>query len=231
MKGSNPVPDRILIVEDEEGIAKILKRSLRNAGYQVEVVSEGESALRRVFEEPPSLILLDLTLPDIDGLTITRELRDANIDIPIIILTARDAIPDRVTGLDAGADDYLTKPFNMDEVMAHVRAQLRRSAGAKGKKPYKVADLSLDPASRLAHRGDRVINLTAKEYELLEFFMRHPNQVLTRDQIFDHIWGYDFGGESNIIEVYVRYLRTKLEKENEPRLLRTVRGVGYVLRE
>jgi len=225
------VSDRILLVEDEEGIAKILERRLRYEGYKVEAVSEGEMALRHVFEEPPDLILLDLTLPDLDGLTVTRELRAADIDIPIIILTARDAIPDRVTGLDAGADDYLTKPFNMDEVMAHVRAQLRRTAPTKGNEPYRLADLTLDPASRLAHRGERVINLTAKEYELLEFFMRHPNQVLTRDQIFDRIWGYDFGGESNIIEVYVRYLRTKLEKEEEARLLHTVRGVGYVLRE
>jgi len=223
--------ERILIVEDERDIARVLERHLRYEGYNVEAVSEGEAALRRIYEDPPALILLDLTLPDIDGLVITRELREAGIETPILMLTARDAIPDRVTGLDAGADDYMVKPFNTEELMAHIRALLRRSAPKPTLEPYTFADLTLDPASRLAYRGDRQITLTAKEYDLLELFMRHPNQVLTRDQIFDQIWSYDFGGESNIIEVYIRYLRTKLEKEGEPRLLHTVRGVGYVLRQ
>lgn len=225
------MPERILIVEDEEAIARILERRLRNEGYLVDVAGEGEQALQMVFDLKPDLIMLDLTLPDIDGIIVTRELRAANVDTPIIMVTARDAIPDRVSGLDAGADDYMVKPFNNDELMAHIRALLRRSAGQKQEEPYYFADMSLDPLSRLAHRGERTINLTAKEYDLLELFMRHPNQVLTRDQIFEQIWGYDFGGESNIIEVYIRYIRTKLEEEKEIRLIHTVRGIGYVLRE
>jgi two-component system response regulator MprA len=225
------VPERILVVEDEEEIAKILERRLRYEGYKVESVSDGEAALERIYESPPDLVLLDVMLPDIDGVTITRELRAAEIKVPIIMVTAKDAIPDRVTGLDAGADDYIVKPFHTDELMAHIRALLRRSTSVKPREPYIFADLTLDPASRLAYRGDRAINLTAKEYDLLELFMRHPNQVLTRDQIFDQIWGYDFGGESNIIEVYVRYLRSKLEASGETRLIDTVRGVGYVLRQ
>lgn len=224
------MPERILIVEDEAAIARILERRLRDEGYVVEVVGEGERALQRIFESPPSLVLLDLTLPDIDGLIVTRELRAADIKVPIIMVTARDDIPDRVTGLDSGADDYIVKPFNHDELMAHIRALLRRSAAKKSNKPYTYADLVLDPPSRLAYRGERIITLTAKEYDLLEMFMRHPNQVLTRDQIFDQIWGYDFGGESNIIEVYIRYLRSKLEEDGEARIIHTVRGVGYVLR-
>ncbi len=222
--------ERILVVEDEREIARVMERRLRQAGYQVEVVSDGEMALAKIYDEPPDLVILDITLPGIDGLTVTRELRAADIETPIIMVTAKDAIPDRVTGLDAGADDYLVKPYNIDELLAHVRALLRRSTPAKSTEPYKYADLILDPASRLAHRAERTIQFTAKEYDLLELFLRHPNQVLTRDQIFDQIWGYDFGGESNIIEVYIRYLRSKLEKNDEPRLIHTVRGVGYVLR-
>lgn len=223
--------ERIVIVEDEEDIAKFLERRLVYEGYEVETVYDGETALKRIYDDPPALVLLDLTLPDIDGLIVTQELRAAKVDVPILMLTARDAIPDRVSGLDSGADDYMTKPYNIDELLAHVRALLRRAGGEKSNEPLVFADLKLDPAARLAYRGDRSITLTAKEYDLLEMFMRHPNQVLTRDQIFDKIWGYDFGGESNIIEVYIRYLRSKLEKNGEPRLIETVRGVGYVLRE
>ncbi len=223
--------ERIVVVEDEEDIAHFLERRLVYEGYEVETISDGETALKRIYDDPPALVLLDLTLPDIDGLIVTKELRAAKIDVPILMLTARDAIPDRVSGLDSGADDYMTKPYNIDELLAHVRALLRRAGGEKGSETLTFADLTLDPAARLAYRGDRAINLTAKEYDLLEMFMRHPNQVLTRDQIFDRIWGYDFGGESNIIEVYIRYLRSKLEKNGEPRLIETVRGVGYVLRQ
>jgi len=219
-----------MIVEDEADIARSMERRLSREGHKVEVVMDGETALRRIYEDPPSLVIMDITLPGINGLTVTRELRAADVRVPIIMVTARDAIPDRVTGLDAGADDYLVKPFNHDELMAHIRALLRRSAAGKRTEPYIYADLTLDPASRLAYRGERMIQFTAKEYDLLELFMRHPNQVLTRDQIFDQIWGYDFGGESNIIEVYIRYLRSKLEEGEEPRLIHTVRGVGYVLR-
>ena len=223
--------EEILVVEDERDIARLIERRLRQEGYKVEVVGDGETALTRIFENLPDLVVLDITLPGMDGLTVTRELRSADVRVPIIMVTARDAIPDRVTGLDAGADDYLVKPFNNDELMAHIRALLRRSAPERATEPYVYADLSLDPASRLAYRGERVIQFTAKEYDLLELFMRHPNQVLTRDQIFDQIWGYDFGGESNIIEVYIRYLRSKLEENGETRLIHTVRGVGYVLRQ
>ena len=224
------MPDHILVVEDETEIARVIQRRLRQEGHKVDVVTDGETALSRIYEDPPTLVVMDIMLPGIDGLTVTRELRAADIRVPIIMVTAKDAIPDRVSGLDAGADDYLVKPFNMDELMAHVRALLRRSAAVKQTEPYQYADLTLDPASRLAYRNGRQIQFTAKEYDLLEFFMRHPNQVLTRDQIFDQIWGYDFGGESNIIEVYIRYLRSKLEEAGEARLIHTVRGVGYVLR-
>lgn len=224
------MPERILVVEDEEDIARVLERHLRQEGYKVEVVGDGETALKQIYEDPPSLVIMDITLPGIDGLTVTRELRAAGIDVPIIMATARDAIPDRVTGLEAGSDDYLVKPFSNDELVARIGVQLRRRAADKKIEPYQYADLILDPASRLAYRGERQIQFTAKEYNLLELFMRHPNQVLTRDQIFDQIWDYDFGGESNIIEVYIRYLRSKLEKGGESRLIHTVRGVGYVLR-
>lgn len=224
------MPDRILIVEDEEAIARVVERRLRHEGYKAEIIPDGETALDSVYKDPPSLIILDVTLPGVDGITVTRELRESKINVPIIMVTARDAIPDRVSGLDAGADDYLPKPFDIDELMAHIRALLRRTSSVKTNEPYIFEDLILNPASRLAHRGEREIKLTAKEYDLLELFMRHPNQVLTRDQIFDQIWSYDFGGESNIIEVYIRYLRSKLEKEGEVRLIHTVRSVGYVLR-
>jgi two-component system response regulator MprA len=223
--------ERILVVEDEARIASFISRSLRLEGYQVEVAPNGETALDKAFSNPPDLILLDVMLPDIDGLEVCRQLRVAGVDDPVLMLTAKDAIPDRVAGLDAGADDYLVKPFAFDELLARIRALLRRAAPPDADAPVQFADLVLDPATRQAHRAGRDIELTAKEYEVLELFMRHPRQVLTRDIIYDRIWGYDFGGESNIIEVYVRYLRAKLEAEGEPRLIHTLRGVGYVLRE
>jgi two-component system response regulator MprA len=223
--------ERILVVEDEARIASLISRGLRLEGYQVEVAPNGETALDKVFGNPPDLIVLDVMLPDIDGLEVCRQLRIAGADEPVLMLTAKDAIPDRVAGLDAGADDYLVKPFAFDELLARIRALLRRVAPAETNAPLQFADLELDPATRLARRGAREIELTAKEYDVLELFMRHPRQVLTRDIIYDRIWGYDFGGESNIIEVYVRYLRAKLEGGGEPRLIHTVRGVGYVLRE
>jgi two-component system response regulator MprA len=169
-------------------------------------------------------------LPGIDGLEVCRRLRVGG-DLPILILTAKDGLSDRVIGLDMGADDYMVKPFELDEVLARIRALLRRAQPASRPKVMRFSDLSLDTGTRQAIRGERVISLTAKEYELLELFMRHPRQVLTRDVIFDRVWAYDFGGASNIIEVYIRYLRQKLESEGEDRLLHTVRGVGYVLRE
>jgi two-component system response regulator MprA len=223
--------ERILVVEDEARIASFISRGLRLEGYQVDVAPDGETALDKAFTHTPDLIVLDVMLPDIDGLEVCRQLRMTGADEPVLMLTAKDAIPDRVAGLDAGADDYLVKPFAFDELLARIRALLRRTLPANSNAPLEFADLELDPTSRQARRGEREIELTAKEYEVLELFMRHPRQVLTRDIIYDRIWGYDFGGESNIIDVYVRYLRAKLEAEGEPRLIHTLRGVGYVLRE
>ncbi len=220
---------RILIIEDDEAILKFLRRGLAYEGYQVDTALDGQDGLVLARDYPPDLVVLDWMLPGLDGLEVCRRLR-AGGPVPILMLTARDAVNDRVMGLDAGADDYMVKPFNLDELLARIRALLRRSQPSRPKVLH-FEDLSLDTGTRQAQRNERVIALTAKEYELLELFLRHPRQVLTREQIFDDVWGYDFGGESNIIEVYVRYLRQKLELEEEPRLIHTVRGMGYVLRE
>jgi len=225
-----PLSERILVVEDEDRIAQFLERGLIFEGYRVEVANDGSEGLRKARENPPDLVILDLMLPGIDGIEVCRRLRAAS-DVPILMLTAKDTVEDRVTGLDAGADDYLLKPFSFDELLARIRALFRRAAPVSKPELLAFADLSLDTGTHRAARGERMIDLTAKEYELLELFMRHPRQVLSRDLIFDRVWGYDFGGESNIIEVYVRYLRQKTEQEGESRLIHTVRGVGYVLRE
>jgi two-component system response regulator MprA len=221
---------RILVIEDDEGITRFLRRGLAYEGYTVDIAADGQMGLIAARDNPPDLVVLDLMLPGIDGLEVCRRLR-AGGDVPILILTARDGVNDRVLGLDMGADDYMVKPFDLDELLARIRALLRRLQPVSQPKIMRFEDLSLDTGTRQASRGDRVISLTAKEYELLDLFMLHPRQVLTRDVIFDRVWGYDFGGESNIIEVYIRYLRQKLEEEGEPRLLHTVRGMGYVLRE
>ena len=181
-------------------------------------------------DNPPDLVILDWMLPGLDGLEVCKRLRAAS-DTPILMLTAKDDIKDRVAGLDAGADDYLVKPFSVDELLARIRALFRRATPTSRPDVLRFADLTLDTGTHRAYRGERAIDLTAKEYELLELFMRNPRQVLTRDVIFDRVWDYDFGGESNIIEVYVRYLRQKTEDDEESRLIHTVRGVGYVLRE
>lgn len=220
----------ILVIEDETNIAQFLERGLIYEGYRVEVAFDGQRGLAIARDTPPDLVILDWMLPGLDGLEVCRRLRAAS-EVPILMLTAKDGIPDRVTGLDAGADDYLVKPFSFDELLARVRALLRRSVPSSRPEVLRFADLTLDTGTHRAIRSDRAIDLTAKEYELLELFMRNPRQVLTRDVIFDRVWGYDFGGESNIIEVYVRYLRQKTEIDNEQRLIHTVRGVGYVLRE
>jgi two-component system response regulator MprA len=220
---------RILIIEDDEAILKFLRRGLVYEGYTVDVALDGQTGLALARDNPPDLVVLDLMLPGIDGLEVCRRLR-AGGSVPILILTAKDSVNDRVLGLDMGADDYMVKPFSLDELLARIRALLRRAQPTRPQ-VLRFADLILDTGTRQAKRGERTISLTAKEYELLELFMRHPRQVLTRDIIYDRVWGYDFGGESNIIEVYVRYLRQKLESNNEPRLLHTVRGMGYVLRE
>lgn len=221
--------ERILIIEDDEGIVNVLKRGLTYEGYQVDVAYNGESGLIAARTYHPDLVLLDLMLPGIDGIEVCQRLRAAG-DTAILILTARDDIQDRIHGLDSGADDYVVKPFELTELLARVRALLRRTK--QDRLPVLTfADLSLDTASRQASRQGRIIDLTAKEYDLLELFLRHPRQVLERGLIFDRVWGYDFGGESNVLDVYIRYLREKLESGNEPRLLHTARGVGYVLRE
>ena len=220
--------EHILVVEDEQRIADFLRRGLTFEGFRVSVAGDGPTGLAMARDNPPDLVLLDWMLPGLDGLEVCKRLRAASA-MPIIMLTAKEAVPDRVAGLNAGADDYVIKPFAFDELMARIRAQLRRT------QPHteilRVADLTMDTSTREVKRGERKLELTSKEYDLLELFMRHPRQVLTRDMIYDRIWNYDFGGDSNIIEVYVRYLRQKMEAGGEPRLLQTMRGVGYALRE
>ena len=220
---------RILVIEDEERIRQFLKRGLTYENYVVDTAIDGKDGLEKARDTPPDLVLLDIMLPGIDGFEVCRRLRAAS-DVPILMLTAKEAIEDRVAGLDAGADDYLVKPFSFDELLARVRALLRRAQPSQPQ-VHRFSDLELDTGTRQGRRGGETFDLTAKEYELLELFMRNPRQVLTRDVIFDRVWGYDFGGGSNIIEVYVRYLRQKTEGEDLPRLIHTVRGVGYVLRE
>ncbi|GIV78756.1 response regulator transcription factor [Litorilinea aerophila] len=222
--------ERILVVEDDRRIRDLLRRSLIFEGYEVDTAEDGETALRCLRESVPDAVILDLMLPGIDGLEVCRRLRKAST-VPILILTARDAVSDRVTGLDAGADDYMVKPFALDELLARLRALFRRHRLEATPEVLRYADLTLNPRTRQVFRGEDEIQLTAKEFDLLELFMRHPSQVLTRELIYEHIWNYDFGGESNIIEVYVRYLRAKLEAGGKPRLIQTVRGVGYTLRE
>ncbi|MEM6526848.1 MAG: response regulator transcription factor [Chloroflexota bacterium] len=222
--------ERILVIEDEARIAQFIERGLIYEGYRVNVARDGKTGLSIARDNPPDLVILDWMLPGLDGLEVCKRLRTAG-DVPILMLTAKDDIKDRVTGLDAGADDYLVKPFSVDELMARIRALFRRTTTNSRPEVLSFSDLKLDTGTHRAYRSERAIDLTAKEYELLELFMRNPRQVLTRDVIFDRVWGYDFGGESNIIEVYVRYLRQKTEAETDSRLIHTVRGVGYVLRE
>lgn len=227
------MPDMILVIEDEERILQFLQRGLSYEGYEVKTAVNGTEGLALTEQFEFDLVILDWMLPEVerglDGLEVCRRLR-AKSEIPILMLTAKDSVPDRVRGLDAGADDYLVKPFALNELLARVRALIRRS---KTETPdvLEFEDLILDTGTHQAFRGEKVVELTAKEYELLELFLRNPRQVLTRDLIYDRVWGYDFGGESNIIEVYVRYLRQKTEIFGDPRLIHTVRGVGYVLRE
>ena len=221
--------ETILVVEDDRRIRDMLRRGLIFEGYEVEACEDGEAALRSARDRLPDAVILDLMLPGMDGLEVCRRLRSAS-SVPILMLTARDAVPDRIPGLDAGADDYMIKPFAFDELLARLRALFRRNQREAEQELYTYEDLTLNPSTRQVFRNETEIRLTAKEFDLLELFMRHPNQVLTRDLIYDHIWEYDFGGESNIIEVYIRYLRSKLEKDDFPRIIQTVRGVGYALR-
>ena len=220
---------RILVVDDDPEIVSFLKRGLTYEGYTVDTASDGTEALAKARDAEPSLVILDVMMPGMDGMEVSKRLRQAS-SIPILMLTAKGTVADRVKGLNSGADDYLVKPFSFDELLARVRALLRRSQPTEGE-VLRFMDLSLDPSTREVKRGDDVIQLTAQEFDLLELFLRHPRQVLRRDMIYEKVWGYDFGGESNVIEVYMRYLRSKLEASGQPRLIHTVRGVGYVLKE
>ena len=223
---------RILVIDDAPKIVDFIRRGLTYEGYAVDVAYDGQSGLEQAEREPPDLVMLDVMMPGLDGLEVCRQLRaSSNGDVPILMLTAKDAVSDRVAGLDAGADDYLVKPFAFNELLARIRALLRRRQISEGDQSVSFADLTLNSTTHEVTRAGRPISLTAKEFDLLELFMRHPRQVLTRDIIYERVWGYDFGGESNIVEVYVRYLRAKLEAGDAPRLLQTVRGVGYALRE
>jgi two-component system response regulator MprA len=220
---------RILVIDDDQKILATLRRGLAYEGYQVDLAESGEEGLRMARDFAPDLVVLDVMLPGMDGFEICRRLR-AGGDVPVLMLTAKDEVSDRVHGLDIGADDYMVKPFAFEELIARVRALLRRREPATSG-IIRYADLSLDASSREVRRGDRPIELTNREFELLSLFMRHPRQVLPRATILDRVWDYDFGGDSNVLDVYVGYLRSKLEANGEPRLIHTVRGAGYVLRE
>jgi two-component system, OmpR family, response regulator MprA len=222
---------RILVVDDELPVRTALERALRLEGYDVELASDGIEALERLPEAAPDALVLDVLMPRMDGIAATTQLRARGDRTPILLLTALDAVADRVAGLDAGADDYLVKPFALEELLARLRALLRRTGASSGNGRLAFADLTLDAGTREVRRGDRSIELTRTEFLLLELFMLNPRQVLTRALIFERVWGYDFGPSSNALEVYVGYLRRKLEREGEPRLIHTVRGVGYALRE
>ncbi len=221
---------RILLVEDEEKLAKFVQLELSYEGYEVSVAHDGLSGLMAARDQTPDLIILDWMMPGLSGVEVCRRLRQTGTATPVILLTAKDEVSDRVEGLDAGADDYVVKPFSIEELLARVRAHLRRSE-PQDAEILVFGDLTLDRRSREVRRGQRPIELTAKEFDLLDYLMTNPRQVLTRDQILEQVWGYDFMGDSNIIEVYVRYLRLKLEVEGESRLIQTMRGVGYVLRD
>ena len=219
----------VLVVDDDARIAAALRRALIYEGYAVDLAQDGLIALRRAHERMPDLVVLDVMLPGIDGVEVCRRLR-AEGDVPILMLTARDATADRVDGLDSGADDYLVKPFAYEELLARIRALLRRQA-PKARRVLRAADVTMDLGTREVVRGSRKMTLTPREFDLLQHFLRNPRQVLTRDRILDVVWGYDFGATSNSVDVYVGYLRAKLEEGGEPRLIQTVRGVGYALRE
>ena len=220
---------RILVVDDDLAVCRSIDRALRLEGYEVDTVASGGEALEAVASGSPDALVLDLQLPDLDGLAVCRRIREAGDDIPILMLTARHGIDDRVQGLDAGADDYLVKPFALEELLARLRALLRRRFEGEGG-VLRVGELTLDLASREAHRGARAFTLTRIEFDLLELFLRHPRQVLTREILLNKVWGFDFDSGTNSLAVYVGYLRRKTEAGGEPRCIHTVRGVGYVLR-
>jgi two-component system response regulator MprA len=221
---------RVLVVDDDPAVCASIDRALRLEGYAVETAGTGQRALDSLVSSRPDAVVLDLQLPDIDGIEVCRRLRSAGDDTPVLMLTARDAVDDRVQGLDAGADDYLVKPFALAELLARLRALLRRRTGNEGE-TLRFGDLTLDLGTREARRGDRSFTLTRIEFDLLELFLRHPRQVLTRDIILERVWGYDFDSGTNSLAVYVGYLRRKTEAGGETRYIHTVRGVGYALKD
>jgi two-component system response regulator MprA len=221
----------VAIVDDDSAIRSALGRALRMENYDVELFEDGASALKSIQLRAPDAVVLDLQLPDIDGLEVCRRIRRSGDTTPILMLTARNAVNDRVEGLDVGADDYLVKPFDLAELLARLRALLRRhNVSDVDGTVLRFEDLTLNPLTREVHRGDRLVELTKIEFDLLELFLHHPRQVLTRDQILDLVWGYNFDSGTNSLAVYIGYLRRKLEEDNKPRLIQTVRGVGYALR-
>jgi two-component system response regulator MprA len=226
---------RVLVVDDDRAVRESLRRSLEFNGYAVALASDGADALARIAQQPPDAVVMDVMMPRLDGIETTRALREAGNDLPILVLTARDSVGDRVDGLDAGADDYLTKPFALEELLARLRALLRRVHHVEtddlDSEQLTFSDLTLNPATREVRRGGRPIELTRTEFALLEMFVRRPRRVLDRSFILEEVWGYDFPTTANSLEVYVGYLRRKTEAEGESRLIHTVRGVGYVLKE
>lgn len=220
---------RILVVEDERKVAGFIRKGLEEEGYAVDVAGDGDTGLAMALEGIHDLILLDVHLPGRNGFSVLRELREKKVGTPVLLLTVRATIEDKVLGLDSGADDYLTKPFAFQELLARVRALLRRREGNR-EATLQVADLTLDPGRRVAYRGSERIDLTTKEFALLDYFMRHPGRVLTRTMIAEHVWDYDFDSMTNVIDVYVNYLRKKIDKGRERKLIHTVRGTGYVMK-
>jgi two-component system response regulator MprA len=224
---------KILVVDDERAVRESLRRALELEGYEIELAGDGEAALATLGREQPQAdaVILDVLMPGVDGLEVCRRLRATGNHVPVLMLTARDEVENRVAGLDAGADDYVTKPFALEELLARVRALLRRTTDTDGGEVLSFANLTLDLGTREVRRGGRPIELTRTEFALLELFLRNPRQVLTRSIIFERVWGYDFGFASNSLDVYIGYLRRKTEAGGEPRVIHTVRGVGYALRE
>jgi DNA-binding response OmpR family regulator len=225
---------QLLVVDDDHAVTSLLRRGFSYEGYAVRTAADGEEALRLASERLPGLVVLDLMMPGLDGFELCRRLRSADADLPILILTARDETADEVAGLDAGADDYVTKPFTFDVLNARIRSLLRRTHGNESEHDplaLRYLDLRMDMGGRVAYRGERRVDLTSTEFNLLRLLLQNAQQVLSKEQILERVWGYDFGGDANIVEVYVRTLRLKLEAHGEPRLIQTVRGAGYVLRE
>lgn len=226
--------NRILIIEDEGNIARVLQLELEHEGYAAEIAGDGIDGLARATDEEWDLILLDIMLPGLNGIEVLRRIRRQDEEIPVLLLTARDSIPDKVAGLDQGANDYITKPFEMEEVLARIRANLRYRNASREKntsRPLRVGDLYLDPKTRQVRRGERKIRLTPREFDLLTYLMRNAGQVLEREQIIQDVWGFDYAGDTNVVDVYIRYLRQKIDKGAPAPLIHTVRGVGYTLRE